>query len=244
MEWLKRLLGREKGEQLRCAAVVVAAGSSTRMEGTDKIMAPLLGVPVIGRTVLALNGCPLISEIIVVTRRELIVPVGQLCRELEADKVTRVVVGGKTRQESVSLGLQEVGEDADLVAVHDGARPFVSQRLLREVILAAQTCGAAAPAVPVKDTVKRAAQGRVLETLDRSELFAVQTPQVFEPSLLRGALHQVLEEGAQVTDDCMAVEHLGMSVTLTRGDYENMKITTPVDLILGEALLDREEGEE
>lgn len=241
MEWIKRIFRRENKEEMRCSAVIVAAGNSTRMGGTDKIMAPLGEYPVIGHTVLALNACPQIDEIVIVTRGELIVQIGQLCRELDAEKVTRIVVGGETRQQSVSLGIQQVDEQADLIAIHDGARPFVSQRLLREVIQAAGKSGAAAPAVPVKDTVKRAVDGQVLETLDRSQLFAVQTPQVFDASLIRAAIHQVLEENASVTDDCMAVERLGMSVTLTQGEYENMKITTPVDLILGEALLNREE---
>ena len=234
----QRIFHREERQQPACSAVVAAAGNSTRMGGTDKIMAELDGTPVIGHTLMALEQCPLLSEIIVVTREELIVPISQLCRELGLSKVSKVVVGGGTRTESVIRGLQEVRDVAEFVAIHDGARPFVSAELLDAVIRTAWRCNAAAPAVPVKDTVKRAADGLVLETLDRSELWAVQTPQVFEASLIRAALHQAQQEGVALTDDCMAVERLGMTVTLTQGSHENFKITTPLDLMLGEALLD------
>lgn len=119
-------------------------------------------------------------------------------------------------------------------------RPFVSQELLERVITAAVQSHAAAPAVPVKDTIKRAERGLVEETLDRSMLYAVQTPQVFEASLIRAAIHQALEEKAVLTDDCSAIERLGMQVCLTQGEYENLKITTLSDLMLGSALLEQE----
>lgn len=210
------------------------------MQGTDKIMAELDGAPVIWHTVMALEQCPVIHEIIIVTREDLIVPISRLCQESGFQKVAKVVLGGKTRTESVMRGLDEANRDAELIAIHDGARPFVSQELLHEVITTAARCNAAAPAVPVKDTVKRAEHGRVWETPDRSTLFAVQTPQVFEASLIRAAIHQALEEQVPLTDDCAAVERLGMTVCLTAGSYENLKITTPTDLLFGEMLLGRE----
>lgn len=236
MGFLKRLLGRREETGPRCSAVVAAAGQSTRM-GEDKLLLPLGEQPVLMRTLRALEICPYISEIIVVTRSDLIVPVSQMCRDCGFAKVTKIIVGGKTRTQSVLAGVREVDPKAGLIAVHDGARPLVSQAVLEKVILRAGECGAAAPAVPVKDTVKRAKDGIVSATPERSELFAVQTPQVFEPSLLKTALVKALENGVELTDDCAAVERLGIGVALTEGEYRNIKLTTPEDLAVGEALL-------
>jgi 2-C-methyl-D-erythritol 4-phosphate cytidylyltransferase len=129
-----------------------------------------------------------------------------------------------------------VNPKTKLLAIHDGARPFPSQKLLAEVLKKGAETGAAAPAVPVKDTVKKAVGGVVAETLDRSTLFAIQTPQVFEYGLLKGAMSQAMEEKWEVTDDCSVVERLGMSVTLTKGEDSNIKVTTPIDLVTGEAI--------
>lgn len=236
-----RLFHRKKEPELCCAAVVPAAGSSSRMAGRDKILLPLGEQPVLAHTIRALELCPLITEIVIVTRRDLIVPIGQLCRDCGFTKVTKVVPGGETRTHSVLHGVQEVSADAELIAIHDGARPLVSQEVLEAAITRAAQCGAAAPAVPVKDTVKRARDGVVEATLDRAELFAVQTPQVFQVDLIRTALARALEEGAELTDDCAAVERLGIGVALTRGDYRNLKLTTPEDLAVAEALLEWED---
>ena len=151
-------------------------------------------------------------------------------------KVRKVIGGGATRTHSVLAGLGELSSGAELVAIHDGARPLVSQEVLETVIFRAAECGAAAPAVPVKDTIKRARDGLVEATLERSELFAVQTPQVFQVDLIKAALVKALEDGAALTDDCGAVERLGIGVSLTQGDYCNLKITTPEDLAVAEAL--------
>ena len=227
---LGRLFRRQRTPELRCSAVVPAAGSSTRMEGQDKLLLPLEEQPVLLHTLRALELCPYLAEIIVVTREDLIVPIGQLCRDAGLSKVRKVIVGGATRTHSVLAGLGE------LVAIHDGARPLVSQEVLETVMLRAAECGAAAPAVPVKDTVKRARDSLVEVTLERSELFAVQTPQVFQVDLIKAALVKALEDGAALTDDCGAVERLGIGVSLTQGDYCNLKITTPEDLAVAEAL--------
>ena len=229
-------LFRRRREELRCSAVVPAAGSSTRM-GKDKLLLPLGEQPVLLHTLRALDACPYITEIVVVTREELIVPTGQLCRDAALDKVRKVIVGGATRSHSVLAGLGELSPDAELAAIHDGARPLVSQAVLEAVIRRASECGAAAPAVPVKDTVKRARDGLVTATLDRAELRAVQTPQVFQVDLIKTALQKALEDGAELTDDCAAVERLGIGVALTEGDYCNLKLTTPEDLAVAEALL-------
>lgn len=220
-----------------CTAVVPAAGSSTRMEGQDKMLLELGDRPVLVRTLQALEACALIHEIVVVTREDLVVPVSRLCRDFGLEKVARVVTGGATRTLSVLAGIRSASPEAELIAVHDGARPFVTQEVLEEVIRKAAECGAAAPAVPVTDTVKRAKDGVVEETLDRETLFAIQTPQVFEASLLKAALQKAAEEGVTLTDDCAAVERLGMRISLTRGDRANLKLTTPTDLDLGLGIL-------
>ena len=200
-------------------------------------MLDLADVPVIVHTLRALNNCPSIHEIVVVTREDLLVPVSRLCAEYLLTKVRKVVVGGATRSQSVYMGIREVSEKAKLIAIQDGARPLVTQEVLNEVIQTAAKCGAAAPAIPVKDTIKQAENGIVTDTPDRATLFAVQTPQVFEADLIRAALHKAVDEDLPITDDCSAVELLGMKVTLTRGSDENIKITTPADLVLAEALL-------
>lgn len=228
---------RKKNQAPFCSVVVAAAGSSVRMEGQDKMAAVLGGVPVLARTLLILDQCPLVNELVIVTRGELIPWVGQLCRDFGVSKAAKVVAGGETRTQSVLRGVNECSSNAELIAVHDGARPLVTQEELEEVLRKGAETGAAAPAVPVKDTIKEAEDGLVTGTPDRSRLFAVQTPQVFEASLIRAALTSAEAEKRSLTDDCAAVERLGMRVTLTRGTYENIKITTPVDLVLGEAIL-------
>ena len=222
-----------------CGVVIVAAGSASRMGGIDKVMAPLGGEPMIARTVRAFQDCDAVKKIVVVTREDLILPITSLCSGM--DKVKAVVAGGSSRQESVHLGLNALSGEVQLVAVHDGARPLATWQLIDRVIRAANTYGAAAPAIPVKDTIKVVQGGVVKQTPDRATLFAVQTPQVFQTDLIRGALERALEEGAALTDDCSAVERLGIGVALTEGDYKNLKITTPEDLAAAEAFLEQEE---
>lgn len=219
-----------------CTCVVPAAGSSTRMEGHDKLMENIGGMPLIQRTLVALEQCSLIDEIIVVTRPELTTKIGSLCVEKRLVKIKNIIPGGSTRTESVWLGVKAANEKTELLAVHDGARPFPSQQLLKEVLRTGAKTGAAAPAVPVKDTIKRAEGGVTSETLDRSTLYAVQTPQVFDFGLFKGALSKAVDEYWEVTDDCSVVEKIGMNITLTKGEDTNIKITTPTDLIIGEAI--------
>lgn len=220
----------------RCGAVIVAAGIASRMGGIDKVMAPIQGEPMIVRTVRQFQGCDAISEIVIVTREDLIQPIMGLCKDM--DKVTAVVVGGKSRQESVNLGLNSLSKKVKLAAVHDGARPFVTWQVIDRVVRAANTYGAAAPAIPVKDTIKVVEGYVVKNTPDRNTLRAIQTPQVFDFDLLRGALRKAELDGAQVTDDCSAVERMGMSVKIVEGDERNIKVTTPMDLKIAELLLE------
>lgn len=219
-----------------CGAVIVAAGTASRMGGIDKVMAPLGGEPMIARTVRAFQNCDAISEIVIVTREDLILPMTALTREMS--KVKAVVVGGKSRQESVSLGLNALSNNVKLAAIQDGARPLITWEVIDRTVRAANTYGAAAPAIPVKDTIK-VVEGRIVKsTPDRSTLFAVQTPQVFDFDLLRAALKKAEAEGAAVTDDCSAVELMGMSVKIVEGDERNIKVTTPMDLKIAELLLE------
>lgn len=226
----------------RCAALVAAAGSSSRMGGINKLLEPLDGIPVLVRTLTALERAQRVDSIVIATREEDLITVSQLCKTYGITKCTKVIRGGEDREHSVLLAALEAEPDTELLAVQDGARPLVSPALIDRVIEAAQRCGAAAPAIPVKDTIKTVREdGAVEETLERSRLRAVQTPQVFEASLLKAALQAALEEGAVLTDDCSAVERLGKVVYLIEGEETNLKITTPTDLVLAEALLAAEE---
>lgn len=220
----------------KCGAVIVAAGSASRMGGIDKVMAPLGGEPMICRTVRTFQDCDAIKEIVIVTREDLILPITQLCTAFT--KVRAVVRGGSSRQESVKLGLSAFSEKMELAAVHDGARPLISQAVIDRTVRAAHTYGGAAPAIPVKDTIKVYEGGFIASTPDRETLRAVQTPQVFDLDLLRGALEKAEKDGAAVTDDCSAVERLGMKIRLVEGEERNLKVTTPMDLKIAEMLLE------
>ena len=219
-----------------CGAVIVAAGTASRMGGIDKVMAPLQGEPMIVRTVRTFQNCDAISEIVIVTRSDLIQEIGNLCAGF--DKVKAVVVGGKSRQESVNLGLSALSDKMKLVAVHDGARPLISWQVIDRTVRAANTYGAAAPAIPVKDTIKVVEGFVVKNTPNRDTLRAIQTPQVFDYDMLRGALKKAELDGASVTDDCSAVERLGLTVKIVEGDERNIKVTTPMDLKIAELLLE------
>lgn len=221
-----------------CGAVIVAAGNASRMGGIDKVMAELGGEPMIVRTVRAFQNCDAIKEIVIVTRPDLIVPITNRCAKFE--KVKAVVAGGASRQESVGLGMNALSNKAELVAIQDGARPLISEEVIDRTVRAAHTYSAAAPAIPVKDTIKVVRGGIVDHTPDRSALQAVQTPQVFDFDLLKGALKKAEQEGAAVTDDCSAVELMGMSVKIVEGDERNIKVTTPLDLAIAKLLLEEE----
>ena len=242
MKLWKRLFPNHRPAHPYCSAVIAAAGSSQRMEGENKLLLPLGGKPVLAHTLQAIDRSPSIREIIIAAREEDMVRFAELCKAWSILKPVKVVLGGKTRAESVLRAAMEANEDADLIAVQDGARPFVTPELIERVVEAARVNFAAAPAVPVKDTVKVAVDGIVRETPDRSMLFAVQTPQVFDAQLLRAALQSAVKAGVKLTDDCSAVERIGKEIYLTEGDEENMKITTPLDLFLAETILEKRES--
>lgn len=219
-----------------CGAVIVAAGNASRMGGIDKVMAPLRGEPMIVHTARAFQHSDVIREIVIVTRPDLIGEIMALCADF--DKVKAIVAGGADRPASVENGLNALSGQVKLVAVHDGARPLVAGEVIDRTVRAAHTYTAAAPGVPVKDTVKIVQGGIVQETPDRSTLQAIQTPQVFDVDLLKGALEKAKKEKAAITDDCSAVERMGVSVRIVEGDEHNIKVTTPMDLKIAELLLE------
>lgn len=225
-----------------CSALIAAAGSSQRMEGENKLLLPLGGKPVLAHTLQAVDAASGVNEIVIAAREEDLVKFAELCKLWGITKPVKVVVGGKTREESVLRAAMEANRDADLLAVQDGARPFVTPELIDEVIQAARIHYAAAPALPVKDTIKVATNGIVRNTPDRSLLYAVQTPQVFDAQILRAALESAVKEGVKLTDDCSAVERIGKDIHLTPGREDNIKITTPWDMILAQAILEKREG--
>lgn len=238
MKFLKKLFRKKTADQPDfCSLLLVAAGTASRMGGIDKVLCELGSIPVIVRAIQPFQESDLIHEIVVVTRRELMVEVGQLCRLYQLTKVTRIIPGGADRRESVQLGLGELSAKAVLVAIHDGARPLITREVLEAAVLRASLAGAAAPGIPVKDTVKLTEGGVVKETLPRERLCAIQTPQVFEVSLIKAALARSVTDGVSLTDDCSAVERLGFTVVVTPGSEENIKLTTPGDLLLGESIL-------
>lgn len=219
-------------------AIVAAAGASERMEGEDKIFADLAGLPVLGWSLKELQACPNVHEIVIVTREGSIVPAADLCAELEITKATKIVCGGEDRLDSVLIGVNEASRNAEYIAVHDGARPLVSQEIIVDAFRKAYKLTAAAPAVPVNDTIKVGENGFVSQTPERSRLFAVQTPQVFKADILKAALHNAKAKGIAVTDDCGAVEAIGVRPALSVGSFENIKITRPPDLKFAEAILE------
>ncbi len=232
-------LGKLRDRRPYCTMIVPAAGESRRMGGGNKLLLPLEGEPVLAHTLRAIDAATLVDEIILSTRTECLAEMAELCQKCSLQKPVRVVVGGETRTHSVLAAALEANEKARLIAVHDGARPLIRPEQIDELIRFGERTYAAAPAVPVSDTIKRTepSTGRVLETPDRAALFAVQTPQVFQAELLKAALQSAVNAEVTLTDDCSAVERLGKEVYLTAGDPENIKITTPLDLRLAEAIL-------
>ena len=222
-----------------CSVVIVAAGSSRRMDGEDKLFAEILGVPVLAHTLAAFQICEGIGEIIVVVRKEALERVSRICMEHGITKASSIIVGGQTRLLSVINGVFAVSKKAKLIAIHDGARPCVSQEVIIRTLQAAAKYHAAAPAVPVGFTVKKVRDHSIIETVDRGELFEVQTPQIFDANLIKAALTNAVNKSIEVTDDCMAVEAIGASVHVSEGSRHNIKLTTSEDIVIAEAILRR-----
>ena len=224
----------EKHAVPRIGAIVVAAGQSSRMRGVDKIFYPLGGMPIVWHSLSTLLSHPSICQTVLVTAKENVRRADELVASYAQGGEVSVCEGGERRQDSVLRGLERLG-NCDMVLVHDGARPFITDEVLDRGIAAALEKGAAVAAVPVKDTIKQSDDSDVVErTLPRDRLWAVQTPQIFDASLLREAHEKVHET---VTDDSSMVEAIGHPVKVFRGSYFNIKVTTPEDLTIARAII-------
>ena len=219
-------------------AIIVAAGSSRRM-GFDKLFAPLAGKPVIAHSIAAFVQCKQIDEIVIVCREERIKELEKLVKQQKFAKVTGIVAGGSERHFSVWNGLQAVNSKASYVAIHDGARPLVTPSLIKRCIALAKEKGAASCSAPIPDTVKRASTGQMVTgSVERSGLWAMQTPQVFNSGLILQAYASLMAKNEQVTDEVSAVQKLGKKIALLRNDDWNLKITFPRDLEMAEHILE------
>lgn len=223
--------------------IVVAAGSSTRMNGINKQTALLCGVPLIIRTLMRFEKCGKISNIILVVKPDDVFSMQQLADRYHIEKLTDIVCGGESRQQSVKNGLERLPENAEIVLIHDGARPFVTDEIICSVISALGTHNAVTCAVKLKDTVKQVDEnGNVLSTPDRNTLVAVQTPQGVNVSDYRAALESSVDLG-RFTDDMSVMEAAGHKPFTVPGSYENIKVTTPEDIALAEYLILKDEKE-
>ena len=220
-------------------AIIVAAGDSTRMGyKLSKQLIPLCGRPAIEYTLRAFQNCDMIDEIDIVTRPQDINDVAQIAFQFK--KVMGIISGGADRAESVRKGIRNTSKRTTHYVIHDGARVMITPDEICRVLNVAFETGAATLGTPVIDTIKVAGEnGDILSTPDRSTLWAVQTPQVFVRDLYLRAIDYAVEHDLSVTDDCSLVEALGVPVRIVRGEYTNIKLTTPSDVVIAEALLKR-----
>ncbi len=234
---LRKLFGGKKETPPRCSAVIVAGGSSLRM-GTDKLEAVLGKESVLLRTLRVFQNSELVEEIVLVTREDKLEQTAALVHDSGLSKVSKVICGGKTRAESALAGVSEVDRKAELIAIHDAARPLVTEDVILRAVYAARDYGAAVPVVKSPDTLKSVdSKGFVTGTVDRESTVRVQTPQVFKAELIKGALTKAVREGLPITDDCAAVELLGVKCRTVLGDEDNLKLTSPRDMLLAQAIL-------
>ncbi len=208
--------------------------------GFDKMTVMLDGVPVLIRAISAFERSPLINEVVVVTREDRLAEIAELCQQYQLKKITAVVSGGKTRTESALAGVMALKHDSALTAIHDGARPFVSQELIERAVERASIQDAAVPVIKSTDTLRETNdEGTLMGSLDREHVVRVQTPQIFLTDLLKGALSDAVNRGMSFTDDATAVERMGVAIKSVPGDEDNIKLTTPQDLVIAEEILKR-----
>lgn len=221
------------------SVIIAAAGNSTRYgTGKSKQFLILDNTPVLIKSIQAFEAIDDVKEIIVTARKQDFDIIEDFIAQYGVRKVKHIVEGGATRQDSIYAAVENVDENADLIAVHDGARPLIKRKVIESVIQKADEVDAAACAVPVKDTIKIIdSSGKIVTTPERDSLRAVQTPQIFRFSLYKEAIEKAVSDGKQYTDDCQLVESMGYPVYLVDGDYENIKITTPDDLLVAEKFL-------
>lgn len=233
------LFGKKKKEPPFVTAIVPAAGASRRMGGENKLLMELCGIPVLARTLLVLEVCPSIREIVVAAAPDQLERYGEMIAAFDIKKAVKVVCGGETRGESVYRAALEADPQAKYLAVHDGDRPLVTREVVERACEAAFAHTAAAPGVPIHDTVKEVdKKDFVVRTVEREPLRAMQTPQVADRALLLAALQKALESKLPFTDECSALELMGVRPAVTPGSFENIKITTPIDLLLAQAILE------
>ena len=226
-------------ENIYVSAVIVSAGNSTRMGGINKQFLEINNMPVIAHTIKAFDNLDAINEIVVVTRECDIADVVSLIEKYNFKKVSSVVSGGETRQLSVYNGVINTSHSADYVAIHDGARPLVSDSVIINTLNNAFEFDAAATGVKVKDTVKVVdVNDNIVDTPDRTYMRFIQTPQIFDADLITSALVKATRDNTPITDDCSAVEYIGFTVKTVEGDERNIKVTTPMDLKIAEILLE------
>jgi 2-C-methyl-D-erythritol 4-phosphate cytidylyltransferase len=223
-----------------CTAVIAAAGSSQRCQGEDKLFYPVNGRPILSYTLEVFQKCDLVNDIIVVAKEDKLDDIASICSQYGFNKVSGIIKGGLTRTQSVLNGVLAVSRKTGIIAIHDGARPCLDADILINTIKKATTHHAVAPAIPVTSTLKKVTDGVISETVDREGLYEIQTPQVFQADLIKAALTNALNKSIQITDDCMAVEIIGMPINIVDGSFRNIKITCNDDFYIAEYLLTQE----
>lgn len=237
MAFYKKILKRFGKGPLN-TAVIVAAGSSQRM-GQDKLKLSIGGMSVMERTLRAFESCEEIHEIIIVTREDRLQEMADLGAQCGITKLKQVILGGSTRAGSSLAGVTAASRKSTLIGIHDAARPLVTPDGISAVYQAAKKHQAAAPVLPLKDTIKEMKDGKLVSTPPRENMAAVQTPQVFQADLIRAALSEAVQKELPITDDCSAVEAMGIPIEAVEGWEENIKITTPFDVLIAEEILRR-----
>lgn len=222
------------------SAIIVCGGSSSRMNGVNKLLLPLGNTNVAGRSMLAFEQCPEVGDIVVVCRKRDRKELENTAEKLGIAKLRGFAEGGGTRQESVFSGLKKISPETSLIAVHDGARPLVKPEQIVRTARDAEVFGAAVLGVPVKDTIKVVNDGLITDTPYRPSLYITQTPQIFKRRIYFEAVDFALEHGLDFTDDCQLAEAIGVKVCMTEGGYENIKITTPEDIKIANLLLEEQ----
>ena len=223
----------------RTAAIILAGGSGQRMgSNTTKQFMTLYDMPVIVHSLLAFDKSEYIDEIVIVAKQEEVDLYDPIIKTYGINKVTAVVAGGDTRQASVACGIEAISQKADFVAIHDGARPLITPEQIKAVVIAAFQNKAATAAAPSKDTPKMVTKNRFIEeSVERDKLWLMQTPQIFNADVYRAALYNAKTKGIEATDDSALVSDAGFPVKIVDCGYENIKITTPVDLKRAEIIL-------
>ena len=237
MAFYKKILKRFGKGPLN-TAVIVAAGSSQRM-GQDKLTLSIGGMSVMERTLRAFESCEEIHEIVIVTREDRLQEMADLGAQCGITKLKQVILGGSTRAGSSLAGVTAASRKSTLIGIHDAARPLVTPDGISAVYQAAKNHQAAAPVLPLKDTIKEMKDGKLVSTPPRENMAAVQTPQVFQADLIRAALSEAVQKELPITDDCSAVEAMGIPIEAVEGWEENIKITTPFDILIAEEILRR-----